>query len=247
MNIIYTISPHYLDAILKETKDYLFAVQGYRDIALAINALQTVNTKNIYGYLYMADELPRYEDMLEFIRRIDLMGGDKQLLIVVKDIEDFERFREYYRGSKTLVKVIKGYEVMTDIIIKRAIGDTLKSQLEPYLSDEPVKIEKVVPHKYLEYKPVIDKKLIGVLEPVRIVNNDLEDTLKYDAFIQSGIREGHLLYKLRKAYISAHFGIKEDLSSEYKIKNDELYMMVRSVETIAKEVCKRERNREETI
>lgn len=247
MNIIYTISPHYLDAILKETKDYLFAIQGYRDIALAINALQTVNTKNIYGYLYMADELPRYEDMLEFIRRIDLMGGDKQLLIVVKDVEDFEKFRQYYRGSKTVVKVIKGYEVMTDIIIKRAIGDTLKSQLEPYVSDEPVKIERVVPHKYLEYKPVIDKKLMRILDPIKIVNDDLEDTLKYDAFMQSGIKEGHLTYKLRKAYISAHFGIKEDLSSAYKTKSDELYMLVRSIETIAKEVCKHERSRNERI
>lgn len=243
MNIIYTISPHYLDAVLKETKDYLFAVQGYRDIALAINALQTVNTKNIYGYLYMADELPRYEDMLEFIRRIDLMGGDKQLLIVVKDVEDFNNFRQYYRGSKTLVKVIKGFDVMTDIIIKRAIGDTLKSQLEPYISEEPVKIEKVKPHRYLEYKPVIDRKLMRIIEPVNIVNDDLEDTLKYDSFMQSGIKEGHLVYRLRKAYISAHFGIKEDLSDAYKIKSDELYMMVRSIETIAKEVCKNESSR----
>ncbi|GAA0101669.1 hypothetical protein UT300012_23840 [Paraclostridium bifermentans] len=241
MNTIYTISPHYLDAILKETKDYLFTIQGYRDIALAINALQTVNTKNIYGYLYMADELPRYEDMLEFIRRIDLMGGDKQLLIVIKDVEDFENFRQFYKGSKTKVKVIKGFEVMTDIVIKRAIGDTLKSQLEPYMSEEPEKIKRIEPHKYLEYKPVIDKKLMRILEPIRNVNDNLADTLKYDAFLQSGIKEGHLTYKLRKAYISAHFGVQYDLSSAYNTKNDELYMMVRSIETIAKEVCKNER------
>ena len=235
LNIIYTVSPHYLDAILNETKDYLFAIQGYRDIGLAIEALQTVNDKNVYGYLYMADELPRYEDMLDFIHRLDLMGGDKELLIVTKDVEDFNQFLEYYKGSKTKIRVIKGFEIMADLIIKRAIGDILKSQLSPYELEEQERVLRPEPHEYLEYKAVVDKRFLRILEPIRCVDN-LENTLRYDELLQSGLKKEHLIYRLRKAYISSYFGVLEDLTKLYSdIKDDELYMLIRSLEVMMKE------------
>lgn len=235
LNIIYTVSPHYLDAILNETKDYLFAVQGYRDICLALDALKTVNDKNVYGYLYMADELPKYEDMLEFIHRLDLMGGEKELLIVVKDVEDFNEFLAFYKGSKTKIKVIKGYEVMTDLIIKRAIGDILKSQLNPYELNTEDNILRSVPHEYLEYKPLVDKRFLRILDKVRLVDN-MENTLRYDELLQSGLQKEHLIYRLREAYICSVFGVKVDLSELYEsIRDDELYMLIRSIEVMIKD------------
>lgn len=235
LNIIYTVSPHYLDAIVNETKDYLFAIQGYRDICLAIEALQTVNDRNVYGYLYMADELPKYEDMLEFIHRLDLMGGEKELLIVVKNVEDFNNFLAFYKGSKTKIKVIKGFEVMTDLIIKRAIGDILKSQLNPYELDEEEKVVRAEPHEYLEYKPLFDKRFLRILDKVRFVDN-MENTLRYDELLQSGLQKEHLIYRLREAYICSIFGVRKDLEELYSnIRDNEIYMLIRSIEVIIKD------------
>lgn len=234
MKVIYTISPDHLKALVKETSEYSFSLVGYRDIKEAISKLYMCNAKDILGYMYVADEMPEYKHMHILLKKIDLsLDKPKVFIIAVKSGESFEEFQEEYQGSKVKVKVIKGYEVLTDLIIKNIVLDILISQETPYLEYKETELNPGIKPTYLKYKSIIDKRLLMILEPVR-TQPTVEDTIRYDNVLGKLNNKEGINGKLRVAYIYAHFGEEKDLS---KYDDDNRFVMIRVLQNIIKEVA----------
>ena len=59
MGIIFVISPVYLEALYEEAKPFDFRLQGYGNFTDACEGLLYTNVKDIIGYAYVADNLPK--------------------------------------------------------------------------------------------------------------------------------------------------------------------------------------------
>lgn len=241
MEVLFTVSPDYLDTLERETKKYTFALQGYRDIEVAIESLHLSNAKDILGFAYVADELPDYKLMHKFIKKIDLtITQPTKLILAIRDQESFEEFKENYRGSKVIIEAISGFEVLNDIIINNSVvGTIIKTRYTPYL-DDMQKPERLFPaRKYLSYTKVIDKRLLRIIEPVRKLNT-LEDTVRYDDILSRTTNKDGMFYDLRLAYVKAHFGIYTDIT---KYGEDDRFVMMKVLDNFIREVIRNERRK----
>lgn len=241
MDVIFTVSPDYLNAIEEETRKYSFGIQGYRDIEIALESLHFSNSKDILGFAYVSDELPDIKLMRRFIRKIDLtVTKPTKLVLAVRNKESFEEFKLQYRGSKVIIEAITGFEVLTDIIINNSIvGTILKTRYKPYLDDMPDNTRVFPPVDYLKYTKVIDKRLLNIITPVRKLSN-LTDTLRFDEVLSRLTNKEGMYFKLRVAFIKAHFGLETDIS---EFNGGDRFVLVKVLEHMMREVIRNERKK----
>ena len=236
MDVIFTVSPDYLETLEEETRKYSFGIQGYRDIEIAMESLHLSNSKDILGFAYVGDELPDVRLMKKFIRKIDLtITQPTKLILVVRSQESFDEFREAYRGSKVIIEAMTGFEVLTDIIINNSIvGTILKTRYKTYLDDMPDNTRVFPPSEHLKYTKVIDKRLLGIIREVRMLNS-IEDTVRFDEVLSRLTNKEGMYYRLRVAYIKAHFGVETDIS---EFGGGDRFVMIKVLEHMMKEVIR---------
>ena len=217
MKVLYVISPDYLEAIVKETSDYSFAIQGYADIAKAVDSLHKTNINDILGFIYMADEMPEYyNDLINFIDKCSLMCDyTKSILFVVKDKSDLKDFLDYVESPAIKIEVITGYEVITDVIIKNSVLTILRGQEKPYLNLES---EKFIDYRendkepVLSYEPLFSQRILDVTSDVFKLDT-LDETKMYDVILRTYEGFDEIIFTLREAFIKAFFGIFTDTRS----------------------------------
>ena len=241
MDVIFTVSPDYLNILEEETRKYSFGIQGYRDIEVAMESLYLSNSKDILGFAYVADELPDPKLMRKFIRKIDLtVTRPTKLILAIRNQESFEEFRQSYRGSRVIIESITGFEVLTDLIINNSIiGTILKTRYKPYLDDMPDNTRVFPTTDHLKYTKVIDKRLLGIIRGVRLLTS-VEDTIKFDEVLSRLTNKEGLYYKLRVAYIKAHFGIETDISA---LGTGDRFVIIKVLEHMMKEVSRNARKK----
>ena len=237
MKVLYVISPDYLDAVIKETKEYTFAIQGYRNFTEANEALHSQNIKDVLGFIYISDRMPEYfTDVYEFIDRCSIMTGkDKTFLIVCKDSKDVKDFLDYLEVCDLTLKVIAGYEVLTDVIIRNAVSTILMTQMKPYVEtdtiEEPMEDDDTSLSPTLHYEQIFEPNVLDITMPV-LKMSSVEETIRYDNIILKYRLEDEITYALRLAYIKANFGIFQSIKAQLeKVKfNNYYYCILKCVE-----------------
>ena len=232
MKILYVISPDYLDAVIKQTKDYTFAIQGYRNFIEASEALHTQNIKDILGFLYISDRMPEYfTDAYDFIDRCGIMTGkDKTFLIVCKDSKDIKDFLDYIESCELTLKIISGYEVLTDVIIRNSVSTILMSQIKPYVEREPIadiiEDDETSLSPTLHFEQILEPNVLDITMPV-LKMATLDETIRYDNIILKYKYEDEITYALRLAYIKANFGIFQSIKGQLdKVKSNNYYYCI---------------------
>lgn len=213
MKVIFVISPDYLDSIFKEAKKYDFGIQGYSTVQDAAKGLLKTNVFDILGFVFVSRTLPKDLSVLHgFMDLCNSMQARRKFLFALNDNSRlFELFRE--GGFEYLdIAYVNEIEVMTDIEINQNIfGSILRYNYDPYKLDEkekPSLAKGNLPR--LEYKPIINKYPLNVLEEVHIADT-VETTLKYDKIYEE-YREtenpDEALCKLRELYIKVDYSLK---------------------------------------
>lgn len=209
MGYIYTVSNNYLETVYEQTRIFQYIdVIGYRNIRKATSRLHLTNSKDIIGYLYIDDEMPKYEDMMRFIRKIELtLDRKKVLLLVVRDDASCQEFLNQYAGSLVNIRVISGFEVLTDTILKNALGTIYSAQVRPYLDLEEDENNVIIqsPH-YLEFKRLFSKQITDLIAPVHKLDN-LAETERYDTVLSRIRNNDSFENEYRRAFIRSQFMI----------------------------------------
>lgn len=218
MGYIYTVSNNYLETLYEQTQIYKYIdVLGYRSVKKATSLLHLTNNKDILGYLYLDDQMPPYPDMMRFIRKIELtLDKSKILLIVVRDKDSYEEFLNQYTGSLVKIRAIVGFEVLTDTIIRNAIGTIYSTQASPYLDINEENDNIVRNPDYLKYNKVIPSKITDLISPVHKLNNVIE-TERYDVTLARIRDKDSFENEYRKAFIQRSY------SRKYPIMQDSPY------------------------
>lgn len=207
MGYIYTVSDNYLETVYEHTREFQYIdVIGYRSIKKATSRLHLTNSKDILGYLYIDDEMPEYEDMMRFIRKIELtLDKTKILLLVVRDALSCEEFLNQYAGSLVTIRVISGFEVLTDTILKNALGTIYSTQAQPYLDLEEDEDQIIIPNPhYLEFNRLFSKQITDLISPVQKLN-DLTETERFDGVLTRIRNKDTFENEYRRAFIRAKF------------------------------------------
>ena len=243
MGSIYTISPEYLETISNECSMFQYIdIIGYREIDKAIRRFHFTNVKDVLGYLYVSDYMPDFKDMMRLIRKIELtLNKSKILMLVVRDRDSFLNFANQYQGSLVKIRAIAGFEVLTDVILKNAIGTIYKTQAEPYAELEKKRFDDVVVNdKYISFERLVDTEITDLIAPIYLRKyGDLEDTLKYDDLLIDFHRIGDtssFSYKYRVQYIRACLGYKAEMPEDSPYD----YLTTQSLAHILKEGDKNE-------
>lgn len=237
MKIIFVISPDYLDSIFKEAKKYDFSIQGYSTVQDAAKGLLKTNVFDILGFVFVSRTLPKDLSVLHgFMELCNSMQTRRKFLFALNDNSRlFELFRD--GGFQYLdIAYLNEIEVMTDIEINQNIfGSILKYNYDPYKLDDkerPSLAKGNLPR--LEYRPIINKYPLNVLEGVHVADT-VDNTLKYDK-IYGEYRESEnpdeSLCKLRELYV------KVDYSLKYKLQNKaELLEEIRQCDKLISDLC----------
>lgn len=224
MKIIFVISPDYLDPIFQEAKNYDFGIQGYSTVQDAAKGLLKTNVFDILGFVFASRTLPKDLSILKvFMELCNSMQTRRKFLFALNDTSRlFELFKD---GTYEYLDIayVNEIEVMTDIEINQNIfGSILKYNYEPYLLEEKPGFNLAkgsIPR--LEYKPIINKYLLNVLEDVHVADT-VENTLKYDKVYEeytSADNPDMALCKLRELYVKVDFNKKYELHDETALLN----------------------------
>lgn len=215
MGYIYTVSNNYLETLYNETQIYKsIDILGYRSIKKAISLLHLTNNKDILGYLYIDDTMPPFQDMMRFIRKIELtLDKSKILLIVVRDKESYDQFLDQYKGSLVNTRAIVGFEVLTDTIIRNAIGTIYATQASPYLDLNEDNDKIIKDPDYLKFNKIIPTRITDLITPVHKLNSAIE-TERYDVTLARIRDKDSFENEYRKAFIQRTYSKKYPIMQE---------------------------------
>lgn len=238
--VIYCVSPDYLYALDRESKPYGFSIQGYSRLRQAIERLYTVNIKDIYGFMYVSDFLPRDTKNLDiFIRKLENVipgNEEKVLLLVVRDKDGLLEYLQRIPKGKLRVMYISGFEAFNDIVFRQAFGTLLKENLTEYIEDEEKKTYYNQDIDYIHYENLLDRRLTSVLAPVKFYKTQ-KDTILRDKVLNDIMDRSNLFYKLRKCYLLAQYGKFVDISPLIEEAPLGCVIQLKVIERTIKKLC----------
>lgn len=208
MGIIFVISPVYLEALYEEAKPFDFRLQGYGNFTDACEGLLYTNVKDIIGYAYVADNLPK--DLKEFDRFLSycnlIATEETTFMLAIKDERNLADLKGFAKYKKINFSHIPNIEVFTDLLIKRDIyGSLLLSKYEPYqLNVEP---QKHFLHDIstIEYKPLFNNVILSLFNKPYLMRN-VEETLKNDEIYNDVSKYSAPLEIMRRMLVMLYFG-----------------------------------------
>lgn len=216
MKLLYTISPDYLGAVLSESQHYSFYIQGYPSIKEAQKGLYKRNISDILGFLYLTETKPNIKKLANLIMEIDSFANQDMIFLLAIKTYDFATLKANINPQNLKIKVLSGWELITDLVLKECFTPFILSNFAPYedtsLGDTSIYHYTVNLSEYrtknLEYSRLFDYKSLQLLSPVNKLDS-VEETYLHDKILAglSGVRDDY--YDVRKAYIAAHFGINE--------------------------------------
>ena len=220
MKLLYLISPTYMSAFRAETEDYSFKLQGYPSIQLAHEGLHKRNISDLLGFVYFSTSLPRnYKAIIQFLERVDMIAPKGMIfMLAVQDGKGFEYIKETFKPINLRIKVMSGWEDVTDIVIKSCLAIFILENYKPY-DDTEIGSKKTrediidfseVEVKNLKYKRLFRKEMLELISKVNLtpVNEpNIEVTVMNDTLLNKLAVSQDIYYRVRLAYIQAHFGI----------------------------------------
>lgn len=217
MGYIYTVSDNYLETMYEQTQQFKYIdVIGYRSIKKATSRLHLTNSKDILGYLIIDDDLPSFNDLMRFIRKVELiLDKNKILLLVIRNEESYSEFLNQYRGSLVNIRSIVGFEVLNDNILRNAIGTIYSSQVSPYMdleSEDDIILPK--DPNYLKYEKLIPSNITDLICPVKKLRDRIE-TEKFDPILSRIRNKDSFEYAYRTAFIQRAYGKRYQIRKEY--------------------------------
>lgn len=223
MKVIYAVSPKYLYAIKEEIEPYSFSIQGYEEFELAEDGLKKTNAKDILGFVYLANDLPKlFQPLIDFIDACSVLSEpSKPFIIAVKNQKDINLLASKLTAPNIKLRLMTNFEQVTDKFIRNIILEILKESVEPYMDNTKNNNPIIdLPDPTLKYIPLIDPKVSCILDTIDF-KRDVSDTLVCDTVLPT-LKNNEDCYNLRKAYICAYYGMKldhkelDDIVKKYK-------------------------------
>lgn len=215
---IFCVSPQYLKALHRESKEYKFNLQGYGSLKLASLGLMKTNASEIYGFSYVANSLPNKSASLKkFLEMCDMVSEysekPKRFVFCLKDDTGISTILDGLKIDHMEV-FLTTFEELTDVVIRREVfGTILESYLNPFETSRPSEMSSPVPLKTLKYVSIFPPRVLKALGPVNI-KDTLESTLIEDEFLEENKNNRDFLFYLRMFGIKMKFGDAKDRSKE---------------------------------
>lgn len=220
MKLLYLISPTYMSAFRAETEDYSFKIQGYPSIQLAHEGLHKRNVSDLLGFVYFSTSLPRnYKAIIQFLERVDMIAPKGMIfMLAVQDGKGFDYIKESFKPINLKIKIMSGWEDVTDIVIKSCLATFVLENFKPY-ADTEIGSKKTrediinfsdVEVKSLKYKRLFRKEMLELISKVNLTpvdNPTVEVTVLNDTLLNKLSVSQDMFYRVRLAYVQAHFGI----------------------------------------
>jgi len=216
LEIIYVVSPDYLESIFLESKKYSFDIQGYGSLTRAKSGLKYTNVSEILGYAYVSTKFPErgskeFGQFLDFLRLCSLAGSDTKFLVIttvpvggaVQSLKEFPGLR---------FSLYVAEDGITDIVIDQNLfGSILLDNYEPYLLKEREK-ESLgsLQCPVLRFNPVVPDYFFEVFSQVHSMGS-VKETIRNDPVVAMYGGSGSAFAMLRKIAIMVH--LHEDYSS----------------------------------
>lgn len=209
MKTIFAVSPDYLEVMYQEAIKYDFVLQGYGNIAMALQGLLQVNVSEILGFVVLVDNISNLKhDLYNLFFALDLIESPKKLLLVSRGQNPFnvEELKNDYPHVN--FHQLFGLEVITDEVINREIfGSILLDNYEPYvLEKKEVIVTRPEVVNLLKYNPVIPSYVTNCLNEVLVLNT-VDMTIEADEVLRTYDRDKSKLAIFRENYIYAICGL----------------------------------------
>lgn len=230
MKLLYLISPNYMNAFRAEIEPYSFKLQGYPSIQQAHEGLHKRNISDILGFVYFSTSLPRnYKAVIQFLERVDMIAPkDMIFMLAVQDGKGFDYVKSSFEPQNLKLKVMSGWDDVTDVVIKSCLATFILSNYKPYnetnLGSKKTRETSIdfsqIEMKNLKYKRLFRNEMLELLTPVNMTplkEPNQEVTIMNDALLNRLATNRDMYYRVRLAYIKAHFG---DSTMIHEIQND---------------------------
>lgn len=241
MAVIFAVSPHYLDALYSESRDYDFKLQGYGNLKDACEGLTKVNQEDVLGFVFVSDTMPKkLKNLHRFMAMCNVMCRYRKRIFIFysnpKQLKQLSGLSDEFTNLD--VRRVTNTDVLTNISIRRDLfGTILIDNYEPYnlkIKENKYQLETL---PLLEYTPLFTKQLLMVLEPVRVYDS-FESTLDLDLVYSRLKQDFQYLAAVRKKKIKLLFNL--DCSDDdkaihgmlNKIYDDKLYCAYLSIFSI---------------
>lgn len=207
---IYAISPQYLEALYDEVQDFSFQLQGYGAFAAALAGLRFVSAKDVLGFVYLADKVPKKTKVVQlFLEYMNNYFSGKIFILVIKDETNLTNVMEFNKYSRIKFMHINNIEHISDTMIRHDIfGTILRENFAPYKFDSEGVIDSFGSIRKLEYSALFQKEVLDVFKPIQNLST-LERTLAYDPIYNELKKTKSYLENFRKMYIA--FALNEDI------------------------------------
>lgn len=232
MKVMYVVSPDYLLAFEKESEEFSFYIQGYREFVpstnqsgiykTAISELYKTNINDIVGFIVLVDDLQYYiNDLNLFLQQANMVCQGHRRRVVIGSISaKSDKYLSMLNPTPNLdIYRVTNIGIVTDTVIKRELFGTIIMGKAPYKfldSSNTSTTYKDLP--VLKYKPIFSKVVLGVLDPVTVISDDFRKVLSYDSVYRSLLDEGEdILAFIRLIKIANTMGLKIDTEGlEYR-------------------------------
>lgn len=217
MKLLYTISPEYLPAIIKESSEFSFLIQGYTDWKDANDGLSKRNIIDILGFFYFSESRFDIKKITAFIKKVDMFANPGMVFLIAVKGYDFNTVKAKLKTKNLKIKVFNKWELVTDIVLKECFSCFLFNNFSPYegtdIGDKSVPCYYVEPENYktktLKYNRLFDSEFLQLITPVKMADT-LKDTCMFDKVLckHMGLMDDY--FYIRRTYIEAHFGINSN-------------------------------------
>lgn len=236
MDIIFAVSPDYLEPLYTEAKKYDFCLQGYGAAVSARQGLLKTNVADILGFIYVADELlDEPDELVSYLNTLNMIsrGSRRKMIFALQHNKGLADILHRAEIENLDIVMLNGLEVVTDTVInKQLYGSILLDNYDPY---ELVKHDKSTDFgqtKLLQYKPLFSDYVLKCLAEVETFDT-YEETCVNDGILQEYCQDKSDLAKIRDAKIRKLFDLPfnkgEILDILEKRKEAEEYCMVRAL------------------
>lgn len=232
MKVMYVVSPDYLLAFEKESAEFSFYIQGYREFVpssnqdyvykTAISELYKTNVNDIVGFIILVDDLQYYiNDLNLFLQQANIVCKGHRKRVVIGSISaKSDKYLSMLHPTPNLdLYRVTNIGIVTDTVIKRELFGTIIMGKAPYkFLDSSNKTTTYKDLPVLKYKPVFSKVILGILDPVIVISDDFRKVLSYDSVYRNLLEQGEeILAFIRLIKIANTMGLEIDTDGlEYK-------------------------------
>ena len=230
MNVIFAISPNYLEALYNESKNFEFTLQGYGNIAESYKGLQGVNIKNILGFIYLGDKLPDEKQFKRFLRVCNLISANnpRPFVIALCDGATLGNSLNTKKYKNLKFYTLPSIEILTNLVIKADIfGPILLDNFQPYQFNEEVSESKIGHLNTIEYKPIISDVFYKIFSPAHY-QGSLHNFIENDKIYNNLLTSNKLLAECRLIVLRCKYLEKSGTIEPTHKKG--LYDSIKSVE-----------------